>query len=242
MSLDNSFIDINCDLGEIDPSLNLEKSIMPLIDRCNIASGGHAGDRASIQGTILLAQEHEVKIGIHPSYDDPLNFGRVRLKISNHDLMDSLRKQIDLFKEIATQENVEIDHIKAHGALYHYLSEDEEMVHLYLDSIQQNHPELKVMIPPYSVISRLAKEYSLNVIHEAFADRKYQTDRKLVSRQIEGSVLKDPDEVVKQVNSLVKDGGVYIDETFVGIQAESICVHSDTENSIEILKAIRAHC
>ena len=34
-------ININCDLGE---ELNNEDIIMPLINSCNIACGGHSGD------------------------------------------------------------------------------------------------------------------------------------------------------------------------------------------------------
>ena len=38
-------ININCDLGE---GLNNEHILMPLINSCNIACGGHAGDSQSM--------------------------------------------------------------------------------------------------------------------------------------------------------------------------------------------------
>ena len=41
LSLAFLMININCDLGE---GLNNEHVIMPLINSCNIACGGHAGD------------------------------------------------------------------------------------------------------------------------------------------------------------------------------------------------------
>jgi len=67
---------INCDLGEcLIP--NPDADIMSLIDMANIACGGHAGDDESMVKTIKLAKENNVKIGVHPSYKDQANFGRV---------------------------------------------------------------------------------------------------------------------------------------------------------------------
>jgi len=39
----------------------------------------------------------------------------------------------------------------------------------------------------------------------------------------------------------MKHGGVHIDGLFIPLKANSICVHSDTENAVEILKAINVH-
>ena len=66
-------IDINCDVGE---GLNNEHLLMPYITSCNIACGGHFGDKNSIDETIELAIQNNVLIGAHPSFPDTENFGR----------------------------------------------------------------------------------------------------------------------------------------------------------------------
>ena len=53
-------LNINCDLGE---GLNNEHIIMPLIDSCNIACGGHAGDNGSMIECVEISIRNKVKIG-----------------------------------------------------------------------------------------------------------------------------------------------------------------------------------
>ena len=75
--------DINCDLGE---GLNNEHIIMPLINSCNIACGGHAGDNGSMIECVEISIKNKVKIGAHPSYPDKINFGRKKINISQYEL------------------------------------------------------------------------------------------------------------------------------------------------------------
>jgi len=239
MSLEDKRVDINCDLGEIDPSLSLERSIMPLIGRCNIAAGGHAGTPETMRETIFLALNHGVEIGAHPSYPDKEHFGRKRMEIADETLIFSIKEQISTFLDEVENCGATIDHIKAHGALYHYLNENETAARLYLEMINELIPEVKLMVPEQSVITRLAVDYPMALIFEAFADRRYNKDKSLQARTIPGSVISDPKEVTRQVGQLINKGGLMIGETFLPLKANSICVHSDTENAIEILEAIK---
>ena len=66
-------IDINADVGE---GIGNEAELMPYLSSCNIACGGHAGSPEIIKTVIQLAKKHDVKIGAHPSFPDPQNFGR----------------------------------------------------------------------------------------------------------------------------------------------------------------------
>ena len=56
---------INADLGE---GYGIEKAIMPYLNSCNIACGGHSGDLNSIKEVVALAKQYHVNIGAHPSY------------------------------------------------------------------------------------------------------------------------------------------------------------------------------
>ena len=80
-------LNINCDLGE---GLNNENIIMPLIDSCNIACGGHAGDNVSMIECVEISIRNNVKIGAHPSYPDKINFGRKKINISPLELSYSI--------------------------------------------------------------------------------------------------------------------------------------------------------
>ena len=81
-------IDVNCDMGE---GLDNERQLLPYISSCNIACGGHAGDKETIERVAVLAQTNSIKIGAHPSYSDKKNFGRLVLDISNEELKNSIK-------------------------------------------------------------------------------------------------------------------------------------------------------
>ena len=55
-------ININCDLGE---GLNNEHILMPLINSCNIACGGHAGDSQSMIECVEISIRNNVNIETH---------------------------------------------------------------------------------------------------------------------------------------------------------------------------------
>jgi len=61
----NKYFHINADVGE---GFGTEAEIIPLVDSCNIACGGHAGSKEEISKAIVLAKKNGVKIGAHPSY------------------------------------------------------------------------------------------------------------------------------------------------------------------------------
>ena len=78
---------INADVGE---GMGDDAGLMPFIQACNIACGGHSGNQLEIKKTIELAQKHQVLIGAHPSYPDPINFGRRTMKINKKELYQSI--------------------------------------------------------------------------------------------------------------------------------------------------------
>ncbi len=229
---------LNCDLGEIDPTLQLEKSIMPLIHRCNIACGGHAGDIETIHGCISLAKENGVLVGAHPSYPDIENFGRISIKMSKDELARTIKLQINKVSNICKEFNYELSYVKAHGALYHDVAFDEILSLTFVNCVKEL-GILEIMGPLNSPLEIACKRSGLGYVKEAFADRRYNAEGKLVSRKISGSVLNDLEDVITQCNSLINQVALKtIDDKDILISCDSICVHSDTENSIQILQAI----
>ena len=100
-------LDINCDMGE---GVGNEVELMPLVSSCNIACGGHAGNKSIMRATIQLAKKHGVKIGAHPGYPDTENFGRVVLNIPIEELIRSIEDQLRVFTQILKEEGGELHH------------------------------------------------------------------------------------------------------------------------------------
>ena len=76
---------------------------------------------------------------------------------------------------------------------------------------------------------------------EVFADRGYEEDGTLVSRNKDGAFIHDENEAVARVVRMVKEGKVTaVTGKDINIQADSICVHGDGEKALLFVEKIRA--
>lgn len=229
-------IEINCDVGE---GMNNEHLLMPYISSCNIACGGHAGDVETITQVVSLAVKHNVKIGAHPSYPDKENFGRKSIEISSGYLSKSVIDQIQILEQIVEKTGLKIHHIKPHGALYNDLAKSEEFANRFLNIIEVYKTKYKLYVPYKSAIAKSAKRRNFDIIYEAFADRNYNDDLSLVSRQKSDAMLTDIDTIIGHISLMKNEEKVStISGKKVSIKADTFCVHSDTKNAVEIVKAI----
>ena len=230
----NHSIDINADVGE---GLNNEADIMPYLSSCNIACGGHAGNLQTMTKVVKLAKVHDVKIGAHPSYPDKENFGRAVLDISNDRLFFILREQIMDLLHIVESENSTLNHVKPHGALYNFAAKDEKTAICVLDVVESIPMDLRLYVPPNSIISELSKSRPIEIVYEAFADRNYNDDLSLVSRADNDAIINDKVKVLDHLLKMIKDKTVIsINGKKLPMEAATFCVHGDTENALEILK------
>ncbi|PKD16663.1 lactam utilization protein LamB [Salegentibacter salinarum] len=226
-------IHINCDLGE---GGDFDAELMPHISACNIACGGHAGTLETMQQTIKLAAEYDIEIGAHPSYPDKENFGRNPMNISAEELQRSIVAQILSLKQLAEAEGVKLTHVKPHGALYNEAAKDEKTAQVIIDSVLEFDQKLALFCPPNSVISELA-EGKIPVVFEAFADRNYELDLSLVSRSKPNALITEKEAVFNHLYSMFSEEKVTSENgKNISLKADTFCLHSDTPNSVEIIK------
>ena len=221
---------INCDLGEcLAP--NPDADIMPLIDMANIACGGHAGDDQSIQKTLQLAQKNQVAIGVHPSYADIPNFGRISQTLTPKALFSLLYQQINHFQSLCTEQNVRLEYVKPHGALYHDMMHKPHVLEVIcevISKIDQNLP-LVVQAGYEHYLKNFENNENRLFLHEVFADRGYQ-GMQMIARAEKGAVLTRSKEIISQYHQFLLEKSFKID---------TICFHSDNIASIEALKQIK---
>ncbi|MBO0323083.1 5-oxoprolinase subunit PxpA [Muricauda sp. CAU 1633] len=226
-------IDINCDVGE---GVGNEAEIFPFISSCNIACGGHAGDVETMTQIVQLAQQHDVKIGAHPSYPDRVNFGRQVMDISKKELQKSIQKQLEDFDTILAEEQVKLHHIKAHGALYNQTAKDKDLAKTYLEAIQKYKTRTLLYIPYGSAIAEIALRQGFTIWYEAFGDRNYNSDLSLVNRKQDDALIEEPEQVLRHILPIIKEGHVKaVSGEFVKIEAKTLCIHGDTPSALEIL-------
>ena len=225
-----NFIDINVDLGE---GFNNECFIMPFISSCNVACGGHAGDFETMKKTLFLAKSHNVRVGAHPGFPDKGNFGRQVMNLSFGQLTESIFEQINSLQNIGQEIGVEIEYIKPHGALYHKVCSDVSYSNWFLKFIKENFPNLKIMGLPNCLLQELCSANNLSYIKEGFADRVYEDDGNLRSRNLPASNHEESVLIIEQIVDLINGKvNTYGGET-ICFQVDSICFHGDHPGSAD---------
>lgn len=235
-------IDLNCDLGEIDgdEGLALDAAILPYISSANVACGFHAGSETSIRQLAVLCGRLGISFGAHPGYADRLRFGRVVIPMSRQQIIELVAVQLDLAATIAESEGIPLTHVKPHGALYNLASVDADVAAAITMAIKLRCPDARLVGLAGSQLIAAGTESGLVTTSECFADRNYLADGSLVPRDQPGAVLQGTDEISRRAVAMIRTGRVIaMDGAARLIAAETICVHGDTVNSVEIVTALR---
>lgn len=233
-------VDLNCDMGEsYGKACSYDELIMPNISSCNIACGFHSGDPVTIEKTIKLALEHGVAIGAHPGYPDLQGFGRREMQMHPKDLEANVRYQVSALKGITEALGGTLHHVKPHGALYNAAAKSYEVAEAVLRGISSVDDKVWVFGLAGSKMEEKILEFGLPYQSEVFADRRYEDDLQLRSRLLDGAVLHDEATVLNQIEQMVLHGQVETHSgAFKSLQADSICLHSDTMGAAALSKSI----
>jgi len=227
-------VDINADVGE---GLNNEGLLMPYLSSCNIACGGHAGDKESMRKVVKLAKQHKVKIGAHPSFPDKQNFGRQVMEMPCADLYTSLKQQIRSLMQVIRDEHATLHHVKPHGALYNLAAKDEKTANVIIEVVKSIAFPLYLYVPYGSVVAELARKEGVKITYEAFADRNYNEDLSLVSRSLPNAIITNPVEVFEHVKKMIFEKKVKTNNGVeVEINADTFCIHGDNPEALKLLQ------
>ncbi len=235
-------IDLNSDLGESFGVWKLgdDEAMLELVTSANVACGFHAGDPSTLRAVCTAAVHNHVSIGAQVSYPDLLGFGRRYLDIDARDLRDAVLYQLGALDAFAQVAGAEVGYVKPHGALYHATIADEAQADAVVAAASEYDPSLAVLGAPGSALLRAADAAGLEPVPEAFADRAYLRDGRLVSRSEPDALLIEPAEVAARAVRLATEQEVVsVDGSVVRVEARSICVHGDTPGAVELARAVR---
>ncbi|MDX1678616.1 5-oxoprolinase subunit PxpA [Arsukibacterium sp.] len=236
---------LNCDLGESYGSwtMGLDSEVMPYIDQANIACGFHAGDPDVMQRTLQLAKQHGVQVGAHPAYPDLNGFGRRSMQCSHNEIINLLHYQIAALDGMALAQGVSLSYVKPHGALYNDMMSKPAVWQAVVQAIASYHKPLKLMLLADNnrhTYRTQAAALKVELLFEAFADRRYTDEGRLTPRSASGAVLHGTD-VLTQVSELINDGSVTTSSgQRLALNADTLCVHGDNPGAIEQVAQIRA--
>ena len=235
-------ININCDLGEKSKfhSTKYDPDLLKIVNSANIACGFHAGDEETMKNTIEISKKNNVSIGAHPSFNDPLNFGRKRISLSRNEIKKLIIDQYEILQGIAENLDTVVTHIKPHGALNNMACEDLNLSRILAETIFDIDKNLIYLVPTGSKMETAAMEFNMKIACEIFADRNYEDDGNLVSRSKADAIITDPEKCKKHVLEMVKNQSLNcLSGKKIPCQIDSICIHGDNTQSLETAKQIK---
>ena len=238
-------MDINADAGEGYGrwALGDDAGLFPHLTSVNLALGFHAGDPVGIAESVGLAQRHGLGIGAHPGYPDLQGFGRRELALSPGEIYAATLYQLGALSAFLKAEGAQMQHIKAHGALYFRIHADAAAGLAFCRAVQVFAPDAAMMVlagPAGDELADVAGKLGLRVWREAFPERGYARDGLLAARTLPGSSIHNPQEAARRAVGMARGEVQALDGTPITFQADTLCIHGDNPNAVKIAQAIRA--
>ena len=134
----------------------------------------------------------------------------------------------------------ELVHVKPHGALYNMAAKDYKLAKAICEGIYEFDKNIILLGLSNSKMIDAAKDTGIKYASEVFADRAYEEDGSLVSRDKEGAIITKEEIAISRVVEMVKTKKVKsITGKYIDVKADSICVHGDGIKALEFVKKIK---
>jgi 5-oxoprolinase (ATP-hydrolysing) subunit A len=243
MTPSDALLDLNSDLGEGLGiwTLGDDEAMLDIVTSANVACGFHAGDPTIMRRVCREAVRRGVAIGAQVGYRDLVGFGRRRIDVEPAELVNDVVYQIGALEGFARAAGDRVRYVKPHGALYNTIVTDAEQATAVVEAVRLFDPAMPVLGLPGSEWLRQATAAGLTAVPEAFADRAYTPQGRLVSRRLPDAVLHNPDVIAARCVEMARTGKVRaIDGSLVEVRARSLCIHGDTPGAVAIARRVRA--
>ena len=240
-------IDINCDMGESfgDYKIGNDADVIEHITSANIACGFHASDPNIMEKTVRLCKTHDVMIGAHPGYPDLMGFGRRFMDVSEPEVINYVIYQVGALKGFLSLDEVPLQHIKLHGALYNYMVNQEHIFSNIIDKCTKafgNVIFLTLGTKRTSALKKSCLKQGIRIALEAFPDRMYTDDGELLPRRFKEAVLHDNELIAVRAVRMAKERGIEsINGKWIEMDIDTLCIHGDNKESIEAARKIKTY-
>ena len=238
-------IDLNADAGEAFGRWQVadEEALFAHLTSLNLACGFHAGDPLTMRRAVERAKRFGVKVGAHPGFPDLVGFGRRDLTASPEEVYADVLYQLGALAAFLDAEGMNMHHVKAHGALYVKMMQDEETAKAVAEAVAAFDLSLPLVVLAGSggeVMRSQASALGLTTVSEAFPDRGYLANGQLAPRGLEGAILDDPEYVAERAVKMATGQPFRaLDGSELGVEADTLCLHGDHPHAAENALAVR---
>lgn len=232
-------LDFNCDLAQgygVYKNTS-EYDFLDYVSSVNISCGFHAGDPQTIKKALMTAKEKNIVIGAHIGYSDIQGFGYRAMELSEDELESLVIYQVGALMSFAKAFNLEIEHVRPHGAMYKKASEDFRFAVAIARAVQKCSQWLTYCGASGEITQKVSEYVKIPVSEEILIEKQYTQDL-----EIDYSLpdITDTEACLKRLQTILHTSQV--NNTSDGLTVaniDSIHFSNKYSNSLEVIQ--RAH-
>lgn len=227
-------------MASIDLNSHFDDAILDLATSVAIACGLHAGDSSTIRHACQAAADKDVTIGAQVAYPDMSSAGRRASDIEARALRDAVLYQLGALDGFAQVAGTGVKYVKPRGALADACLVDSAHAEAVVAAAHEYDPAIAVLGPPGSPMLAIADTLGMEIVPEAYVDRAYAPDGRLVPRHTMGPSVYDRDHAAGHAVAIATEHRLTaVDGSVIEIRARSICIPNGTREAIEFGRAVR---
>ncbi len=140
--------DFNCDMAQGWGIYENDKEfeIAKYASSVNISAGFHAGDPRAIRKAFLFVKERNIAPGVHIGFPDIQGFGKRKMDMDKDELDAIVTYQAGAVSAYAKTFDLELEHIRLHGALKDMVNESEQTALIVAQAIKKINPWLNLIV------------------------------------------------------------------------------------------------
>jgi UPF0271 protein len=235
-------VDLSCDLGESFGNFKVgrDEEVIPYIASASVGCGFHAGDPTTMRKTVELAKARGVRVGAHPGFPDLLGFGRRNMDVSSRDITNYVLYQIGSMSAMCKVVGVEMQHVKAHGALSDMAAQNRRMAEALVEAVALYDPKLFLYTTWNSDVCLVAQAKGVPTVLEVYVDRCVDDDGIEIPGYDIGTLGGTVDAAIERVVTALKTGRLLTSSgRAIDWSANSICFHGDSGDTLRFAEGLR---
>lgn len=236
-------LDINCNVGQGFGIYQnqFEEKLMPYVTSINIACGAHAGDPLTMTRVIDLAKNHNVSIGALIGFDDRVGNGEREIYLGVEELRAMVLYQLGALHALLHSRGLEIRHVRTHGFLYKQLYTDVLIAETVAKAVGEFSRWITLIGLSGSVLAMACTNANIRAGHEVQVARRYRKDGTILPHSSNVNSKNLIESAADKARGLIQTGRLTCeDNTKIRVNADTIHIPSDSEQSIELARLIRA--
>jgi UPF0271 protein len=236
------FIDLNGTLGESFGvwQRGMDDAMLRIVSSASIACGLHAGDPLVMHTTVGSARRAGVAVGAELGYPDLQGYGQRDFNMTPYEVYVYSLYQIGALAAICRANNVALEYVKPHGALYMRAASELAVAKSIACAVRDTDKNVILLGQSGTCFETAASDVGISFAGEIFADRGYREDGFLIPKGERGGIVSDPQTAAQRAVKLLKEGVlVSSNGTALPMKVSSIGIHGDYSGAAKLAFAVK---